>query len=126
MTWQGETFTGKLGFTMAESKADWRMPPRPAEGSPNVIMIVLDDVGYGHLGCYGAPISTTNIDRLADNGLRYNNFHTTAMCSPTRACLLTGRNHHTNGLGMISELSQGYPGYDGIILSSRGFSQSPA
>jgi arylsulfatase len=121
MTWQGETFTGKLGFTMAESKADWRMPPRPAEGSPNVIMIVLDDVGYGHLGCYGAPISTPNIDRLADNGLRYNNFHTTAMCSPTRACLLTGRNHHTNGLGMISELSQGYPGYDGIILPSRGF-----
>ena len=97
------------------------MPPRPPEGSPNVIMIVLDDVGYGHLGCYGSPIATPNIDRLADNGLRYNNFHTTAMCSPTRACLLTGRNHHTNGLGMISELSQGYPGYDGVILPSRGF-----
>jgi arylsulfatase len=121
MTWQGETFKGKLGITMAESKADWRMPPRPKEGSPNVIMIVLDDIGYGHLGCYGAPISTPNIDHLAENGLRYNNFHTTALCSPTRSCLLTGRNHHSNGLGMISELAQGYPGYDGIVLPSRGF-----
>jgi arylsulfatase A-like enzyme len=121
MTWQGESFKGKLGFTMAESTPSWRMPPRPAEGSPNVIMIVLDDVGYGHLGCYGAPIATPNIDRLAETGLRYNNFHTTAMCSPTRACLLTGRNHHTNGLGMVSELAQGYPGYDGLILPSRGF-----
>jgi arylsulfatase len=121
MTWQGETFKGKLGFTMAESKPSWRMPPRPPEGSPNVIFIVLDDVGYGHLGCYGSPIETPNIDRLAANGLIFNNFHTTAMCSPTRACLLTGRNHHTNGLGMISELSQGFPGYDGVVLQSRGF-----
>lgn len=121
MTWQGEKFKGKVGLTMAESIPFWRMPPRPPEGSPNVIFIVLDDVGYGHLGCYGAPIETPNIDRLAANGLVYNNFHTTALCSPTRACLLTGRNHHTNGLGMISELSQGYPGYDGIILPSRGF-----
>ncbi len=121
MTWQGETFKGKLGVTMSESQASWRMPPRPKEGSPNVIIIVLDDVGYAHLGCYGAPIDTPNIDRLAEAGLRYSNFHTTAMCSPTRSCLLTGRNHHTNGLGMISELSQGYPGYDGVITPSRGF-----
>lgn len=121
MTWQGETFKGKLGFTMAESQPSWRTPPRPPEGSPNVLFIVLDDVGYGHLGCYGAPIETPNIDRLAGAGLRYNNFHTTALCSPTRSCLLTGRNHHTNGLGMISELSQGFPGYDGVILPSRGF-----
>ncbi len=121
MTWQGETFKGKLGFTMAESQPSWRMPPRPKEGSPNVIFIVIDDIGYGHLGCYGSPIDTPNIDRLAETGLRYNNFHTTALCSPTRSCLLTGRNHHTNGLGMISELAQGYPGYDGLILPSRGF-----
>ncbi len=121
MTWQGEKFKGKLGLTMPDSQPSWRMPPRPAEGSPNVLMIVLDDIGYGHLGCYGSPIATPNIDRLADSGLRYNNFHTTALCSPTRSCLLTGRNHHTNSLGMISELSQGYPGYDGVILPSRGF-----
>ncbi len=121
MTWQGEVFKGKIGVTMAESLPHWRMPPRPKKGSPNVIMIVLDDVGYSQLGCYGAPIDTPHIDRLASDGLQYTNFHTTAMCSPTRACLLTGRNHHTNGLGMISELAQGYPGYDGIILPSRGF-----
>ena len=121
MTWQGETFKGKLGLTMAESQPAWRMPPRPPEGAPNVLFIVLDDIGFGHLGCYGSPIATPNIDRLAQSGLRYNNFHTTALCSPTRSCLLTGRNHHTNGLGMISELAQGYPGYDGVILPSRGF-----
>lgn len=121
MTWQGDKFQGELGFTMADSKPSWRMPPRPPEGSPNILLIVLDDVGYAHLGCYGSPIATPNIDRLAANGLCYNNFHTTAMCSPTRSSLLTGRNHHTNGLGMISELAQGFPGYDGIILPSRGF-----
>lgn len=121
MTWQGEVFKGRLGFTMEESTAAWRTPPRPAEGSPNILFIVLDDVGYGHLGCYGSPIETPTIDQLAANGLRYSNFHTTALCSPTRSCVLTGRNHHTNGLGMISELSQGYPGYDGVILPSRGF-----
>ena len=120
MTWQGEKFQGTLGFTATDSKPSWRTPPRPSEGSPNVLMIVLDDVGFGHLGCYGSPIDTPNIDKLAALGLRYNNFHTTAMCSPTRSCLLTGRNHHTNGLGMISELSQGFPGYDGVILPSRG------
>lgn len=121
MTWQGDSFKGKIGFTMDESEPSWRMPPRSPQGSPNVLFIVLDDVGYGHLGCYGGLIETPNIDRLADGGLVYNNFHTTAMCSPTRSCLLTGRNHHTNGLGMISELAQGYPGYDGIISRSRGF-----
>lgn len=121
MTWQGETFKGKIGLTMGESKPSWHMPPRPWAGSPNVLIIVLDDVGFGNLGCYGAPIDTPNIDRLAANGLRYYNFHTTAMCSPTRACVLTGRNHHTNGLGMISELAQGFPGYDGIVSPSCGF-----
>ena len=109
MTWQGERFQGEIGFMEADSQASWRTAPRPPEGSPNVLMIVLDDVGFGHLGCYGSPIDTPNIDKLAAHGLRYNNFHTTAMCSPTRSCLLTGRNHHTHGLGMISELSQGFP-----------------
>ena len=121
MTWQGERFQGEIGFTQADSQPSWRTAPRPPQGSPNVLMIVLDDVGFGHLGCYGSPIDTPNIDKLAAHGLRYNNFHTTALCSPTRSCLLTGRNHHTNGLGMISELSQGFPGYDGVILPSRGF-----
>jgi arylsulfatase A-like enzyme len=92
---------------MDDSTPYWDLPPRSPEGSPNVLWIVLDDVGFGNLGCYGAPIDTPNIDRLAANGLRYANMHTTAMCSPTRACLLTGRNHHTCGMGMISELASG-------------------
>jgi hypothetical protein len=69
---------------------------------PNVIFIVLDDVGFAALGCYGSEIKTPNMDRLAARGLRYNNFHTTALCSPTRAALLTGRNHHTVGMRVIS------------------------
>ncbi len=121
MTWQGDVSKEKIGFTMANSRPDWNLPPRPPEGAPNVLWIVLDDVGFGHLGCYGGPIDTPNIDALAANGLRYTNWHTTAMCSPTRACLLSGRNHHTMGMGMISELASGYPGYDGMPKPSRGY-----
>ena len=121
MSWQGEVFKGKIGFTMEDSTPHWNLPPRPAAGSPNVLMIVLDDVGYAHLGCYGSPIETPNIDALAANGLRYSNWHATALCSPTRSCLLTGRNNHTNGMGIISELAQGYPGYDGVPKPSRGY-----
>ncbi len=84
---------------------------QPPKGAPNVVFIVLDDVGFGQIGCFGGPIETPNIDRLAAGGLRYNNFHTTAMCSPTRACLLTGRNHHSVGIGAVMELPAGYPGY---------------
>jgi len=79
------------GLTAAESVPRWDPPRRPPEDAPNVIMIVLDDTGFAHLGCYGSDIETPNIDRLAAGGLRYTNFHTTALCSPTRACLLTGR-----------------------------------
>src|SRR5512136_875918 len=121
MSWQGEVFKGKIGFTMEDSTPHWNLPPRPAAGSPNVLMIVLDDVGYGHLGCYGSPIETPHIDALAARGLRYANWHATALCSPTRSCLLTGRNNHTNGMGIISELAQGFPGYDGVPKPSRGF-----
>jgi len=121
MSWQGEVFKGKIGFTMEDSTPHWNLPPRPPAGSPNVLMIVLDDVGYAHLGCYGSPIETPNIDALAARGLRYSNWHATALCSPTRSCLLTGRNNHTNGMGIISELAQGYPGYDGVPKPSRGY-----
>lgn len=120
MTWQGQRFDGTVGFTVEESTPDWPMPPRPPEGSPNVIYIVLDDVGFGHLGCYGAPIATPHIDRLAASGLRYSNFHTTAMCSPTRSCMLTGRNHHSNGMGCVAELAQGFPGYNAVIPPTNG------
>lgn len=121
MPWQGEVFKGKVGFTMEESQPHWPLPPRPAEGSPNILMIVLDDVGYAHLGCFGGLIDTPRMDALAGQGLRYTNWHTTALCSPTRSCLLTGRNHHTNGMGLISELASGYPGYDGMAKPSRAY-----
>ncbi len=121
MTWQGDRFQGEIGLTVADSTVAWPTPPRPADGTPNVLMIVVDDVGYGHLGCYGSRIDTPNIDRLAARGLRYRSFHTTALCSPTRSCLLTGRNSHTNALGNIAESASGFPGYHGRIPRTSGF-----
>jgi len=87
---------------------------------PNIVFVVLDDVGFSDLGCYGSEIPTPRIDQLAAEGLRYNNFHVTAMCSPTRACLLTGRNAHSVGVGIIAEWANGQPGYDGRIYPSAG------
>lgn len=121
MSWHGERFHGQIGLTDATSTPAWPQRRKVAEGTPNVLMIVVDDVGFGHFGCYGSSIDTPNIDRLASNGLRFNSFHTTAMCSPTRSCLLTGRNSHTNGLGNIAESASGYPGYHGMIPRSSGF-----
>ena len=108
-------FQGVIGNTVPESTPAWPQRPQPPEGAPNVVYIVLDDIGFAHLGCYGSDIETANMDRLAAGGLRYNNFHTTALCSPTRACLLTGRNHHSVGVGRITELNAGFPGYFGQI-----------
>lgn len=109
----------------------WPRPPLGAK-SPNVAVIVLDDIGFGHLGCYGSSISTPNIDRLCKNGLQYTNFQTAALCSPTRGALLTGRNHHSIGLGIITEGATGFPGYNGQmpkeaatvaeVLKQRGYS----
>ena len=121
MAWQAERFTGRIGITDKDSRPTWRLPPRPPDGTPNVVYIVVDDVGFAQLGCYGSDIETPHIDELAQNGLRYNNFHTTAMCSPTRSCLMTGRNHHTAGMGLISELAQGYPGYHGMPPETCGY-----
>lgn len=91
------------------------IPDRPPAGAPNVVLIVLDDLGFAQLGCFGSDIATPHIDQLAISGLRYNRFHVTSLCSPTRACLLTGRNHHAVGMGFLSELALGYPGYTGAI-----------
>lgn len=121
MTWQGERFDGTIGLYDQTSSPSWPQRPRPPEGAPNVLVIMVDDVGFGHFGCYGSAIATPNIDRLAAGGLRYSNFHTTALCSPTRSCLLTGRNSHTNALGNIAESASGYPGYNGMIPRSSGF-----
>ncbi len=112
---KGEKFKGHIGRTLNESEASWPVETKAQEGAPNIVIALLDDVGFAQLGCYGSNIETPNIDALAGSGLRYNNFHTTAMCSPTRASLLTGRNHHTAGMGAIVEWSTGFPGYRGEV-----------
>jgi arylsulfatase A-like enzyme len=117
----GAAFNGVIGRTVEESSPAWPEPLRAREGAPNVLFIVLDDTGFAQLGCYGSPIATPNIDRLATGGLTYVNFHTTALCSPTRSCLLTGRNHHSNAMACITEGSTGYPGSNGNIPHENGF-----
>lgn len=116
-----QQFQGVIGRSVAESTPWWPQPPRPQEGAPNVLYIVLDDVGYGQISCFGGLCETPNLDRLADNGIRYGNFHTTALCSPTRSCLLTGRNHHSNAMGSIVEFASGFPGYTAQIPFENGF-----
>jgi len=116
----GTPFTGIIGRTIEESSPAWPDAPRPSEGAPNVLFFVLDDVGYGQLSCFGGLVETPVIDSLADNGLRYTNMNTTAVCSPTRACILTGRNHHSVGMASITETSTGYPGYNGMLPFDRG------
>lgn len=105
---------------MDVSSPAWPEPLRAKEGAPNVLFIVQDDTGYGQIGCYGSPIKTPNLDQLAANGLRFNNMHTTALCSPTRSCVLTGRNHHSNAMSCITEGSTGYPGGNGNIPFENG------
>ena len=116
-----EPFPGRIGLTFEESVPAWPQARRAPEGAPNVVLVVLDDVGFAQLGCFGSDVDTPHLDALAADGLRYRNFHTTAMCSPTRACLLTGRNHHTCAIGGITDLALGFPGYHGRIPRSCGF-----
>lgn len=117
----GSSFPGVIGRTFDASTPAWPKPLRAKEGAPNVLFVILDDTGFGQLGCFGSPIRTPNLDRLAENGLRYSNMHTTALCSPTRSCILTGRNHHSNGMACITEGSTGYPGSNGYIPFENGF-----
>ena len=118
---RGTAFPGVIGRTIGESEPAWPEPVRAKTGASNVIFIVLDDTGYGHLGCYGSPIRTPNLDRLAENGLRFTNMNTTALCSPSRSCMLTGRNHHSNAMSCITEGATGYPGGNGLIPFENGF-----
>src|SRR6476661_4591511 len=110
---------GKFGGVIKESYKDSKpyWPPRvvPRKGAPNVLLIMTDDQGYGVTGTFGGVIPTPTMDRVANAGLRYTQFCSTALCSPTRAALITGRNHHSVGFGVIGELSTGFPGYDSII-----------
>jgi arylsulfatase A-like enzyme len=108
-------FEGEIARTHAESRPWWPTRAHPGEDAPNVVVILLDDLGFAQLGCYGSDIDTPNIDRLAEGGLRYTNFHVTPVCSPTRAALLTGRNHHEVGMRSVSNFNTGYPNMRGHI-----------
>jgi arylsulfatase len=108
----------RIGRTVAESTPSFDPLPRPPEGAPNVVVVVLDDLGFAQLGCFGGDVETPAIDRLAANGLRYRSFHVTALCSPTRACVLTGRNHHAVGMGFLTDIPIGFPAYNGRIPRS--------
>ena len=103
-----QPFQGKIGRTAAESTPDFPKPITAPKGAPNVLLIMTDDVGWGASSTFGGPIPTPTYDKLAKAGLRYNTFHTTALCSPTRAALITGRNHHTCSTGVITEMGTGF------------------
>src|SRR5258708_11027740 len=108
-------FGGEIKESALDSKPYW--PPRvvPPKGAPNILLIMTDDQGYGVSGTFAGVVPTPAFDRVAKAGLRYTQYHSTSLCSPTRAALITGRNHHSVGSGVIGELSTGYPGYDSII-----------
>ncbi len=110
----------RIDKTLETSTPFWPEPARAPDGAPNVLIILFDDVGFSDFGCYGSPIKTPAIDSLAAQGLRYTGFHTTAMCSTTRAALLTGRNHHSVGVGCLANFDSGFPGYRGKIARSAG------
>ena len=111
----GAGFAGHIGRTLPESTPSWSAPQRAPQGGPNIIVILLDDLGFSDFGCYGGEIQTPNIDRLAARGLRYTNYTTVPMCTPARAALLTGKNPHSVGWGWLTHNDPGYPGYRGEI-----------
>jgi len=113
-----QEFKGKIAKSYEESQEWWPEPVRPPKGAPNVIIFLLDDVGFAQVGSFGGLIETPNIDRLAENGLRYNNFHTTALCSPSRATLMAGRFPHSIGLGSHALTAMGFPGYNAMVPPS--------
>jgi arylsulfatase A-like enzyme len=110
-----QPFKGKIELRAQDSKVDFPHSPSAPAGAPNVLLVLLDDVGFGAASTFGGPVNTPTLENLAQHGLRYNEFHTTAMCSPTRAALLSGRNHHSVHTGQIMEMATGYPGYDSMV-----------
>jgi arylsulfatase A-like enzyme len=118
----GQPFKGTINVDIRDSEPDWAPfePPSAPDGAPNVVYIVLDDVGFSAMSCYGGPIETPNIDRIAAGGIRYTQWHTTALCSPTRSCLLTGRNHTRNSMACITEAAIGFPNASGTIPPENG------
>jgi arylsulfatase A-like enzyme len=116
------SFNGTINVDIRDSVPDWAPfePAKAPEGAPSVVYLVLDDVGFAAIGCYGGPVETPNIDRIAANGVRYTQWHTTALCSPTRSCLLTGRNHTRNSMACITEAAIGFPNASGMIPPENG------
>jgi len=114
-----QKFGGKIEQNAFQSKPYWPARVVPPKGAPNVLLIITDDVGFGAPSTFGGVIPTPALDRIANNGLRYTNFNSTALCSPTRAALITGRNHHSAGFGVIAEQATGYPGYDSFITNDK-------
>jgi arylsulfatase len=110
-----QKFQGEINLNAAQSKPAWPARVVPPKGAPNILLIMTDDVGFAAPSTFGGVIPTPTLDRIAANGLRYTNFHSTALCSPTRAALITGRNHHSVGFGVVSEAACGYPGYNSVI-----------
>src|SRR5271167_9693 len=110
-----QKFSGEIGLNALDSKVGWPSRIVPPKGAPNILLILTDDVGFGAPSTFGGLIPTPAMDRVAANGLRYTNFHSTSLCSPSRAALITGRNHHSVGFGVISEIATGFPGYDSVI-----------
>lgn len=110
-----QKFEGEINLNAAQSKPAWPARVVPPKDAPNILLIMTDDVGFAAPSTFGGVIPTPALDRIAANGLRYTNFHSTALCSPTRAALITGRNHHSVGFGVVSEAASGYPGYDSVI-----------
>ncbi len=108
-------FAGVINFNASESNPYWQPTIVPTQGAPNILLIITDDVGFGAPSTFGGTIPTPALDKIANKGLRYTQFHSTALCSPTRAALITGRNHHSAHTGVITEIAKGYPGYDCII-----------
>jgi arylsulfatase A-like enzyme len=110
-----QPFQGQIELNAAQSKPSWPARAVPPKGAPNILLIMTDDVGFAAPSTFGGVIPTPELDRIANEGLRYTNFHSTSLCSPTRAALVTGRNHHSVGFGVVSEAATGFPGYNSII-----------
>ena len=114
-----QEFKGKIERNAAQSTPYWTMRVVPPKGAPNILLIMTDDTGFGVTSTFGGVVPTPTLDRIAANGLRFTNFNSTALCSPTRAAIITGRNHHSMGFGVVAEQSTGYPGYNSIMTRDK-------
>src|SRR5659263_25221 len=117
-----DPWKGKLAVDIRDATPDWTpfVQPTAPENAPNVLFIIWDDVGYSTMDVFGGPIETPTMRRIAEMGLRFTNWHTTALCSPTRSCLMTGRNAHMNGMACITEGASGFPGANAFIPNENG------